>query len=243
VRVTTWNVLHRVHAMNWGEGAVAAFPEERVRAVAVAESVASWLSGDTDVVCLQEVSGDQLACVREAVGPDVQVLHHRYPRVPRLRRPARSAAETLCDPSEHLVVLVKARAAHVRAARTFESDPGKGLLAVEVGDELLVVDTHVSWGPRAGAQLALLAETALAVRPIAAVMGDFNAPVDEVARGLGPDFAPPPVIGPTRLASSGEGAKTIDHVFVRGGALRSIDVLDAGGLSDHLPVTAELVRG
>lgn len=237
--MTTWNVLHRIHAMNWDEAPVAAFPDERVRNAAIAETVARWLVEGTDVVCLQEVSGDQLARLRDAVAAEVRIFEHRYPRVPRLR--LGGSTKVLDDPSEHLVVLVRSLPAHLREAYTFASDPGKGFLAVDVGDDLVVVDTHVSWGPRAGAQLATLKAAALAARPAAVVTGDFNAPFDDVAAALGPHFLGTEALEPTRLPSSGEGGSTIDHVLARGASLARSSVLDGGGLSDHRPVTAELV--
>lgn len=237
MRVTTWNVLHRVHAMNWEPGSVAAFPDERVRNVAVAEAVAGWLAAGTDVVCLQEVSGDQLARLREAVGARAKVFVHAYPRVPRLRRAAPAPLE---DPTEQLVVLARGGGACLYAERTFDADPGKGLLAVDLGGGVLVVDTHVSWGPRAAAQLPLLAEAASGQARVAIVTGDFNAPGDVVQRGLGAAFARADVVGPTRLGGTGQGGDVIDHVFVRGARVLSAEVLDEGGLSDHRPVTAEL---
>lgn len=240
MRFTTWNVLHRVHALNWGEPSVSAFPDEGVRTEAIAEIVAGWLAGGVDVVCLQEVSGDQLARLREVVRAEAQVFTHCYPRVPRVRGEG-DADAGLDDPTEHLVMLVQGAEARLRTAQTFSSDRGKGLLAVDVGSDVLVVDTHVSWGPRGDTQLALLAETAAGASGAAVVLGDFNATVELVQAGLGDLFAPAEVTGPTRIATSDVPGKTIDHVFVRGGTIVSAAVLDARGLSDHHPVTVEIV--
>jgi endonuclease/exonuclease/phosphatase family metal-dependent hydrolase len=242
LRVTTWNVLHRVHGVNWNEAPVQAFPDERERIAAISRLVARWLSAGVDVVCLQEVSGDQLASLRSAAGADVRLFEHTYPRVPRLHR---GGAPPLVDMSEHLAVLTSAPGASRVGAWTFESDPGKGALAVEVGG-VLVIDTHVSSGERRGAQLGLLAARAReGGGPGAAVLGDFNAPADVVRGGLGEGISVCDLAGqrPTRIETWEHPAKTIDHVAVRGGAIESASVLEGGGLSDHNPVTAVVAIG
>lgn len=243
LRVVTWNVLHRVHAVNWNEDPVTAFPDEGVRIAAVSETVARWLAGDVDAVCLQEVSGDQLASLRQALGTDVRVLEHTVPRVPRVRG---GVAPVLDDPSEHLVVATKATRARVEEAHTFDSDPGKGVLAVDLGEGLLLVDTHVSFGERRDAQLALVARIAHGATGGAIVVGDFNARADVVRAGLGGDVALSDLSGqrPTRVPTADHPAgQTIDHVVVVGGGiLAAATVLDGGGLSDHQPVLAEVQR-
>lgn len=239
LRITTWNVLHRVHAVNWGEAPVAAFPDERVRIDAIASRVAAWLAADVDVVCLQEVSGDQLARLRSAVPATSMIFDHRYPRLPR-RRDGRPAG--LDDASEHLVTLVKAPPATRREARTFETDPGKGLLAVGL-DRVVVVNTHVTFGDRRTAQLESLARTVDGA-PAAIVAGDFNAPADVVRAAFGPSAAISDVEGqgPTRIATAEHGGKTIDHVVVFGARLETATVLPSEGLSDHHPVTAQIAH-
>jgi endonuclease/exonuclease/phosphatase family metal-dependent hydrolase len=242
VRLATWNTLHRIHAVNWDEAPIRSYPDERVRIQAIADDVATWLASRVDVVCLQEVSGDQLARIREAVDAQVdgaRIFAHAYPRVPRLR----VAGQTeLDDPTEHLVVIVKCPSARLRTALTFDSDPGKGLLAVDVGDVATIVDVHVTFGERASAQLAGLAEIARASGR-AAVLGDFNATADVVRAGLGAGFTVADVIGPTRTTTADNEGKTIDHVAVVSGAVRSVEVLDARGLSDHRPVIADVDYG
>lgn len=267
LRVTTWNVLHRVHAVNWSEEPVATFPDERARIARISATVARWLgpepgadrASSTSVVCLQEVSGDQLASLRRAVanlGHDVHVASHCYPRLPRLRgklgeppRPAEAAPE-LDDATEHLVVLARAPAAKVHVARTFDTDPGKGLLAVEISggageSPVAVIDTHVTFGDRREAQLALLAEIAGRAVGAVIVLGDFNAPADVVRAGLGEPFAISSLEGqrPTRIATPYHPPRVIDHVAVARARLASAMVLDGGGLSDHNPVTADIVVG
>jgi endonuclease/exonuclease/phosphatase family metal-dependent hydrolase len=232
VRLVTWNVLHRIHAVNWEEGPVRAFPDERERIARIAERVAAMMSSQADAVALQEVSGDQLAAIRAAVSPDVLVLEHTYPRVPRLRD---GSAPPLDDPTEHLVVLARGPAA-IRGARTFGSDPGKGYLATEL-DGLLLVCTHVSAFERGPAQLA---EIASATTAPAVVLGDFNAPAAAVRAGFGAPFVVSEVSEPTRVATAEHPAKVIDHVAVRGGTLASAVVEDGAGLSDHVPVRAEV---
>lgn len=242
MNVTTWNVLHRVHAVNWKEAPVLAFPDERVRIAGITKLVAGWLAaGETDVVCLQEVSGDQLTSLRDAVAPaGVHVFDHLYPRMPRLRDAAPGDAPVLDDPSEHLVTLVSPRVTSARRvdARTFDSDPGKGFLVVDA-DGVLVVDTHVSFGPRMAAQLgAITAAVAGAGRVM--VLGDFNALSTIVRVGLGEGFVITDLTGQrhTRIPTAEKPGRTIDHVAVLGGTIETGAVLEHGGLSDHSPVRA-----
>lgn len=242
MRITTWNVLHRIHAVNWSDAPVSAYPDEHERILGIAETVARWVTTDVDVVCLQEVSGDQLAALRAKVPSTVAVLDHRLPRVPRLRR---QTADALADPSEHLVVLARGvAAARVRDAHTFESDPGKGMIAVELEEGRTVICTHVSYGDRSPAQLARLTDAGRDVDGTIVVAGDFNAPASVVQQAFGNAFALAKIEGPTRVAPGGA-SKVIDHVLVRAGNITSAAVLDTGGLSDHLPVTAAIapVRG
>jgi endonuclease/exonuclease/phosphatase family metal-dependent hydrolase len=241
LRVTTWNVLHRVHAVNWKEGPVLAFPDERRRIDGISARVARWLGDDVDAICLQEVSGDQLRCLRAVAGASVQVFEHTYPRVPRMRGPE---PLDLDDPKEHLVTLVKGLSARQVESRTFDTDPGKGLLAVELASGVLLINTHVSFGPRGRAQLAVIYTLAQAQAGIAVIVGDFNALSDEVCAGLGGPCAISDLAGqaPTRVLTKGHGGRTIDHVVVLGGTIAVASVGEGEGLSDHLPVTAT-VRG
>ncbi|HMV66845.1 MAG TPA: endonuclease/exonuclease/phosphatase family protein, partial [Myxococcota bacterium] len=65
---------------------------------------------------------------------------------------------------------------------------------------------------------------------------------DAVAAGLGPAFVvgSPSAAGPhTRPGASHD----IDHVVTRGAALRWLEVVDGGGLSDHNPVAAGVAAG
>lgn len=234
--IITWNVLHRVHAVNWKEPCIEAFPEEKDRNSGIAERVTAWLAnGDADAVCLQEVSGDQLSSLRAAAPKGAHVFEHVYPRLPRLRRPD---CATLSDTTEYLAVLTRIDAARPARAETFASDPGKGFLSIALDHHVLLVDTHVSYGPRAPAQLALLGEVARAT-PHAIVVGDYNAPRDMLARAFGDDFALSDLAGQiTRVPHGISIGKTIDHVVVRGGVITAASVLDGAGLSDHLPVRA-----
>jgi hypothetical protein len=94
ITVATWNVLHRVHAENWGEVVAGRWPDESERITAVT----AWLAGRAEqVIALQEVSGDQLASLRSGLAS--RTVHaFRYPRVPGLRR----GACQLRDPGEYL---------------------------------------------------------------------------------------------------------------------------------------------
>jgi endonuclease/exonuclease/phosphatase family metal-dependent hydrolase len=235
--VTTWNVLHRVHAVNWKEAPVVAFPDERVRIAGISQRIASWLGAGVDVVCLQEVSGDQLASLRGVLGDAAHVFQHLYPRLPRVRG---GGGSVLDDASEHLVTIVSACGARNVGAQTFAADPGKGMLVVEIDDLIRVINTHVSFGPRAAAQLAMLVEAANETSRGAIVLGDFNTPAEAVQGSLGPAFCLSDLRSQraTRVATSDHPGRTIDHVAVQGGAIESATVLDDEALSDHAPVTA-----
>lgn len=238
-----------MHAVNWKEAPAASFPDERMRIAAITALVARWLEAtETDVVCLQEVSGDQLASLRSGVaGAGVQVFDHLYPRVPRVRGARDGDPLVLDDPTEHLVTLVSPRAAATSSAIrrvdscTFDSDPGKGFLAVDI-DGVRVLDTHVSFGPRMAAQLTALGAAASS-RTI--VLGDFNALATMVRVGLGDAFVITDLTGqpPTRIPTSENPGWTIDHVAVVGGTIEAATVLEHGGLSDHAPVCAHVRIG
>lgn len=238
MRLVTWNVLHRLHAVNWSEPAIAAWPDERIRIA----SIADWLvAASADVICLQEVSGDQLAVLRDVVPGDIHAF--AYPRVPRLHASKQGTLVALRDPAEHLVTIVRAAGSSVVRAEAFASDPGKGFLAVALADGTLVVDTHVSYGEPHAAQCATLCEVAGSA-PRAIVCGDFNADRATCAAGLGDALAcaiPPARSLPTRPRTEPSAkAQDIDHVFVRGLAIRGAEVADSGGRSDHNPVGVEL---
>ncbi len=232
----TWNVLHRVHAVNWSEE-LPAFPDERSREAVVAEIVREQLATGVAAIGLQECSGDQLAVLRASLPAGTSVLDLRLPRLPRVR--AQGATAQLVDASEHLVVVVAGgRAARTRGGAAFASDPGKGWLAVEL-DELVLICTHVTWGERAAAQLRLLRERATALEKPVAIVGDFNADAGEVAAHLGPRFDVLSLAAGlvTRPRSDSTKSQVIDHVAVLGGVVGDGSVIDARGASDH-----ELVR-
>jgi endonuclease/exonuclease/phosphatase family metal-dependent hydrolase len=223
ITVATWNVLHRVHAENWGEPVAARWPDEAARVAAVTALLAAR---PEPVIALQEVSGDQLASLRRGL-PRRSVHALRYPRVPARRRGAGPPA----DPGEHLVVLLDGPGREV-AAEVFAADPGKGLLAVR-SDAGLMICTHVSFGPPRAAQQARLAELARAAAGPAVLLGDFNAGGAAVTAGLGPGFAlatAAPEALPTRPGAT---EPHIDHVIVHGAPVGGAVVHDAGGLSDH----------
>jgi len=222
IRLLTWNVLHRVHAVNWREPVIERHTDEHARIAAI---VALLAAHSVDVACLQEVSGDQLASLR-ATFQNVHTAEHR--RVPKLR----GGTPALRDPREYLVTI---GAGAVVRAETFAHDRGKGFLATRHG-ELLVVNTHVSYGGARPEQCARLAEVAT---PPAVIAGDFNADAWIIERELGFPVAPNAKITRPRLKPSDK-SQTIDHVAPRGVAVTRLDVLDCGGLSDHDPVVVEL---
>lgn len=235
VTLATWNVLHRIHAENWGEAVVDHHVDEAARI----EAITARLCGhDEQVLALQEVSGDQLASLRAAL-PSATIVTLRYPRIPRPRR----RPTALRDPAEYLVTIVRGEATLVLAEAS-RDDPGKGLLAVDVGG-VRVVNTHVTFGDARVAQLARLREVARAAKHTAIVLGDFNADRITVADGLGDDFdvaVADADARPTRPRIGSDKPSSIDHVAVRGGIIEAHAVLDAGGLSDHNPVVARVRR-
>ncbi|MFT3765969.1 MAG: endonuclease/exonuclease/phosphatase family protein [Minicystis sp.] len=237
--ITTWNVLHRVHAINWDEPAILQHPDERTRIARIADLVATWCVPGA-VIGLQEVSGDQLAALRARAPAGARIFAHAYPRVPRLR--AQGAAAVLADPREHLVVIACDEAARVVEARTFGEDPGKGLLAVALGDGGAFICTHVSFGDRRTAQLQVIGAVASAISGMVVVAGDFNATLADVRGALGAGAAYADVAGQPLRTRRGEGSAgndvDIDHVIVLRGEIEGAAVIEDGWLSDHRPVRA-----
>jgi endonuclease/exonuclease/phosphatase family metal-dependent hydrolase len=238
--LATWNVLHRVHAQNWGEAAVRGFPDERARVEGVTQKVLGQLATGCSVVCLQEVSGDQLASLRGSLPPGAAVHAHCYPRVPRPRTPPPRRA-TLADVSEQLVTIVHDSRARVLHAQTFPSDPGKGLLAVALDGGAVVINTHLTFGTNVAAQLTTLATVAAGARPgLAVLAGDFNTRLPQVLAALDTEVGFADLSGQTlrtRPHPAGPG-KNIDHVLAFGGEVLAATVVSAEGLSDHNLVVA-----
>jgi endonuclease/exonuclease/phosphatase family metal-dependent hydrolase len=244
LRLATWNVLHRVHAENFDEGVVTPHPDEAARAAAIAALTAEVMAGGVSVLCLQEVSGDQLAALRRALPAGTGFFSLAYPRRPQPRRPH---VGRLRDATEHLVTVVAPGiAAEDGAKLVYPDDPGKGFLGVRVAGALGVFNTHVSFGERCPGQLARLATAARGDAQPAALLGDFNAGVRHIAAGLGEDFAAAPLPAdamPTRPRSTPDGKdQHIDHVFVRGATARDAHVIGCRGLSDHNLVIATVER-
>ena len=245
--VMTWNVLHRIHAVNWNEQPVAQFPDERERIAGITAFIARQLDAGIDVVCLQEVSGDQYAQLSQVLGQGAVFFAHRYPRIPQLRDQAAALKSPLADPSEYLIVIVAeklAKHAQQRASETFANDFGKGYLAVALEAGILVVDAHVTWGERGRMQLAALASLEGGAAIIA---GDFNAELAVVTPHFhgsvgSPAFSISNLAGQrhTRIATREKDSHTIDHIVVRTGRITTATVLDAAGLSDHNPVIATI---
>lgn len=232
--IATWNVLHPVHAANWGETPAAGL-DEPARVEAIAARVDELLAFSV-AVCLQEVSGDQLRALK---APHVFSL--AYPRVPR---PKHGPLE-LGDPTEYLVVASALLPGEVIHERVFPSDPGKGFLSVRLRNGLVVVSTHVSFGEKAPAQLGDLAAHARAHAGVPiAIGGDFNAERHAVLRTLGDGFASAelPRGQHTRPRQSGDAGKSqnIDHVIGHMTSPSETGVEDGRGLSDHNPVWAKL---
>jgi endonuclease/exonuclease/phosphatase family metal-dependent hydrolase len=235
VIVVSWNVLHRIHAVNWSEPAIANWSDERSRLGSVADFVAATKA---DVVCLQEVSGDQLAMLRDV--EEGEIFATKYPRIPAFRR---ATTESLRDPAEYLVTIVRDTGAKVVRAEAFPTDGGKGFQRVELVNGTTVINAHVSFGDKRTAQLARLAVEARQGPGLAIVCGDFNADRATCGVDLGEDFtAAVPLDGlhtrPRQTPS--EKSQDIDHVFVLGGKALETSVLDGETRSDHNPVRVKL---
>lgn len=231
--VASWNVLHRVHADKWSSDVADRWPDEDERIAAVAAVIAG--RGEK-VIGLQEVSGDQLDSLRQALpGRSFHVL--RYPRVPK---PSRVASQ-LADGTESLVLIVDGPSREI-SAEPFANDPGNGALAVEV-DGVRVIVTHVTGDARRARQFARLAE--LAGDGPAVLLGDFNADSTTVANALGDGFefaafAPDSV--PTRPRTEGTKSQFIDHVITFGLTVGEAAVEDVAGVSDHNLVRATVLE-
>lgn len=239
MRVVTWNLLHRIHAMNWAEPTIDAHPDESVRIAAITKRIAELGNG---VICLQEVSGDQLASLRQAL-PDDTFHVHTYPRVPKAFRPG-PGASPLTDATEHLVTVMRRVTTRRSQSDTYPTDKGKGFLLVELIDGTVIVNTHVSYGDHHAAQCAQLVSLVRSY-PAVVLLGDFNEARSTCRDRLGDAFAAasPAVEKPTRPRTEPSSkADVIDHIFVSGCSATEVEVLAGRGLSDHNPVTATIVR-
>ncbi len=239
LRLATWNVLHRIHAQNWGESPLSLYPEEQERLAEVAGRVLSLLGSGCQIIALQEVSGDLLGQLHARLPPEVQVFEHTYSRLPRLREPTPGPAP-LKDPSEHLVTLVSGHEARRGRAQDADNDPGKGFLAVHLGERCVVINAHVSGRERGRSQLEMLAREALANPGPAVIVGDFNVQPGKVREAMPPPFELADHSGQraTRTGGGGQPDSWIDHVVGLRATIEEIEVVDAGRCSDHNPVRA-----
>jgi endonuclease/exonuclease/phosphatase family metal-dependent hydrolase len=238
VKFVTWNLLHRVHAENHAEAAIAGWPLEAQRVEAIASFLHETLtSGACDAALLQEVSGDVLAALRGRLPETFAVVGHELGRVSSARAPG---STRLVDGREFLVVIGPA-STHGVASATFPGDPGKGYVAAQVRPGLVAVSTHVSWGPKREAQLQAL-RTLLAGGTVA-LGGDFNTGREEVARALGAEarFAELPR-GAGRTRPGAGGGRDIDHLVCRGAGWSEAALLAPPRVvSDHVPLAAALL--
>ncbi len=235
MKVVTWNVLHRIHAMNWSEPAIDTHPDEAARIAAITRRVIEFNAG---AVCLQEVSGDQLASLRAGL-PDATFYVHTYPRVPRMYRA--EGPSPLAESNEQLVTIMNRVPTRRSESETYPTDKGKGFLLVELVDGLALVNTHVSYGDHHAAQCGQLVSYVRSY-VAAVIVGDFNEQRTTCREQLlGFAAAIPPVEKPTRPRADGK-IDVIDHIFVSGCRATEVEVLPGRGLSDHNPVTAMITR-
>jgi endonuclease/exonuclease/phosphatase family metal-dependent hydrolase len=238
MRVATWNVLHRFHAQNWDEPAIETHPDEPARISAITGRI----EGLDGVICLQEVSGDQLASLRSAM-PDEAIYVHTFPRLPKLFRPG-FGSPPLVDPTEHLVTIVRGTGARRSEGHTYPTDKGKGFLLVELLSGAVVINTHVSYGDHSVSQCSQLAAHTSMYRGSIVILGDFNEERELCLLRLGPGFVaaiPREPARPTRPRTKpSTKSQTIDHVFVARTKAYEVEVLAGGGLSDHNPVVATI---
>lgn len=244
MRIATWNVLHRIHAENWRETVPDVFPDEAVRIAAITARIVALLSESDVVVCLQEVSGDQLASLRTAL-PTMQVCAFVYPRVPSLKQPGPSPLQ---HPEEALVTI--AARARLITGVVFPNDPGKGFLAVDV-DGVLVINTHLSAGDRRTIQLQhIKAHVDHSDESAVVVCGDCNTSSSKVLAGLDGGFdlvdlgldALPTRPRPDLPERTSDKPAAIDHIVVRGLVAEGGVVVDVDGTSDHNLVRATIKR-
>ena len=241
--IVTWNVLHRIHAVNWEEPAIEAHPDEAARIAAISARLAKGFALPPAVYCLQEVSGDQLASLRSTHAG--QIFATSYPRVPHAYRRS-EAAPMLRDPSEYLVTIVDGELqARVSHEAVFPTDQGKGFHVVELDTGFVVINTHVSYGEKHAAQCRELAEHARTRGPrCVVVLGDFNADRETCVTRLGSGFSAAALREPglptrPRTEPSAK-SQTIDHVIVLHGTILEAAVVSGDGLSDHNPVVARI---
>lgn len=214
---------------------IANWTDERSRLGSVADFIAATRA---DVVCLQEVSGDQLVMLRDV--EEGEIFATKYPRVPSFRR---ATTEALRDPAEYLVTIVRDTGARLLRAEAFPTDNGKGFQRVELANATTVINAHVSYGDKRTAQLARLAIEAQQAPGLAIVCGDLNADRATCAADLGDDFTaciPLDGLHTRPRQTPTEKSQDIDHVFVRGGKAIEAAVLDGETRSDHNPVRVKL---
>lgn len=235
MKIVSWNVLHRIHAMNWSEPAIDAHPDEAARIAAITKRVIEF---NANVVCLQECSGDQLGSLRAAM-PDATFYVHTYPRVPRMYRA--EGPSPLADSTEQLVTITQRVISRRSQSETYPTDKGKGFLLVELVDNLAIINTHVSHGEHHASQCGQLTSYVRSY-PAVVIVGDFNADRATCRDHLGGFTSGIPAVEkPTRPRTDGK-TDIIDHIFVSGCTASDVEVLPGRGLSDHNPVAATIVR-
>jgi endonuclease/exonuclease/phosphatase family metal-dependent hydrolase len=237
MHVATWNVLHRVHAENWDED-LDAYPREADRQRAVASLITQEIELGASAIGLQECSGDQLSVLRASLPEGVRVLDFALPRQPRIR--AKGRLSQLSDESEHLVVLALANLdPRPLGAAAFDTDPGKGWIAVDLAG-VAFVSVHVSWGEHAASQFERLRQVCSELGRPAVLVGDFNLDRASASALLGDGFRllSLPAGLRTRPRSGSTKSQVIDHIAVLGGEPTGGAVVDAAGASDHNLVRA-----
>eukprot|EP00996_Jenningsia_fusiforme_P002330 NODE_3161_length_1034_cov_46.881218_g2905_i0.p1 GENE.NODE_3161_length_1034_cov_46.881218_g2905_i0~~NODE_3161_length_1034_cov_46.881218_g2905_i0.p1 ORF type:complete len:277 (+),score=44.85 NODE_3161_length_1034_cov_46.881218_g2905_i0:57-887(+) len=129
--IASWDVTHRLRALSNPSGnlnLLKRYESESLRVSGVSQFVSSLLEKDSRVICLQEVSGEQLDDLRKSLGSRVSIFDFNL-----------SASEASSrDRAEYLVTLTDLPSAQPAAAFSFPGHPRKGVLAVKVKSNLIV---------------------------------------------------------------------------------------------------------
>lgn len=242
MKIVSWNVLHIVHEFNhaFDESPVLTKYElrtgsnsnEQVRLTEIVATIGGFVSDET-IVCLQEVPGDLLVMLREI--PGVQVLTHRYERVPQLKAFDYGFYR---DPSEYLVTVVP-DSMDVRGTDTIVfAEPGKACLVVVFRD-LMVMNVHVPFGSSRHLAAVRMLVDGIPPGMEFVVVGDFNMSASRLGRILDEFGCRGRVVEMDRDTRKvpGRGTSRIDHGLVSETLLVSDKFVSENlDMSDHASI-------